>query len=161
MTLAPRASQVPGRPARAVPRHAQASPSWLVAYAVVMRSSWPGSSSGWQQTQACQRPSATRMTGSLTPTRSSPANTVAASASASPSGSAASSTSIHQCLLSGVAQQTYSRQRPSGVRTTAGRSIDIAPNRSLSRRATVVSASPSAERATTVAAPRRSTTRTR
>jgi hypothetical protein len=127
-----------------------------------MRSSSSGSSSGWQQIQARQRPSSpTRTTGSLTPTRSSPGNTVLASASASPAGSAASRASIHQCLLSGVAQQTYNRQRLSGVRTIAGRSIDMAPNRPLSRMATVVSRSPSAERATIVAAPRWSVTRTR
>ena len=161
MTRVPRASQVPGREARAVPCQSQTRLSSLVAYAVVMRSSSPGWSSGWQQIQACQRPSRTRITGSLTAVRSSPPKTVRASASARPAGSSASSTSIHQCLLSGVAEQTYRRQRPAPVRSSAGRSIDMAPNRALSRIATVVSRSPSADRATTVAAPRWSVTRTR
>ena len=51
-----------------------------------------------------------------------------------------------------VAEQTYSRQRPSSVRTSAGRSIDIAWNRSLSSVTTVSRFAPSSDLPTTVAA---------
>ena len=42
----------------------------------------------------------------------------------------ASIASIHQCLEPGVAQETYSRQPPSGRRSTTGRSKDSAPKSS-------------------------------
>ncbi len=66
----------------------------------------------------------------------------------------ASSTSTHQCLVPGVAQLTYSRHRPSGVWTSAGRSSDSAPNRSLVTSATGSNRTPSVLRATTFAMPR-------
>ncbi len=46
-------------------------------------------------------------------------------------GVSASSRSTRQCFEPGVAQFTHRRQRPSGVTTSAGRSSDIAPKRSL------------------------------
>ena len=109
-------------------------------------------SSGWLQIQARHRPLTMRMTGSLTPHAVSPAKTVRAGASASPARSAASSASIHQCLLPGVAQQTYSRHDPSGSRTRAGRSSDIAPNWSLSNVTIGSRATPSDDRATVTVA---------
>src|SRR5204863_4191007 len=123
----------------------------LVAYAVVIRSSSSGMSSGWQQIHASQRPSGVRRTnGSLTPVFSSPGKTVRGSAAARSAGSSASSTSIHQCLLGeGAAGHTYRRQRPSSVRTREGFSSDCASNRSCSIVHTVVKLSPSCERATT------------
>src|SRR3712207_7698909 len=42
---------------RTVPCHSHSIPSSLVAYAVVIRSSSSGTSSGWQQTHARQLPS--------------------------------------------------------------------------------------------------------
>jgi hypothetical protein len=107
-------------------------------------------SSRWQQIQAWKVPSTSFTTGSLTAVSSSPGNAGRGSASANPAGSSASSTSIHHDLLAGVPMQTHIRQRPSGSRTMAGRSIHWAPNRDWSRVATVVSVSPSGERATTV-----------
>src|SRR5690606_15045613 len=120
----PGAAGVPGAGAAgehgAVPAPGQ--PSSLVAYAVLMRSSAPGTSSGWQHSHACHVRPSWRITGSFTPVRASPGKTVRTRAVARPSGDAASSTPIHQCLVPGVAQLTYSRQRPDGVRTRAGRS---------------------------------------
>ena len=110
-------------------------------------------SSRWQQISPCQPPSSSRqITGSLTPIVSSPGKAGRTSAAASPSRSPASSAPIHQCLLPGVARHTYIRQRPSSVRTSAGRSIDIAPKCDSSSSATVVSDAPSSDRAITFSA---------
>ncbi|WP_246274324.1 hypothetical protein [Phytohabitans houttuyneae] len=64
-------------------------------------------------------------------------------------------------LGAGVAALTYSRHRPSGVRTSAGRSRDSASKRSLPTSATVVKATPSVECAMTLAMPRPSPTGSR
>ena len=79
-----------------------------------------------------------------------PGSTVAGAAVVRPSGVAASTRSTRQCLVAGVAQLTYTRQRPSGVSTSAGRSSDSAPNRSRSSRATSSNRTPSVEAATTL-----------
>ena len=56
---------------------------------------------------------------------------------------------IHQALVSGIAQETYSRQ-PSSVRTSEGRSTYIASKCDSSSTTSVSNDTPSAERATTV-----------
>jgi hypothetical protein len=107
-------------------------------------------SSRWQQIHACQPSSRRRITGSLTPVFSSPSKTRRVSPVPSAPSSGASTAPIHQCLLSGVAQHTYSRQPPS-IRMSAGRSTAIAPKCDSSSVTTVANRSPSSERATTVA----------
>ena len=72
------------------------------------------------------------------------------SASASAASDGASSAQIHQCFEPGVAQLRYSRQPPP-TRTSAGRSSDSAPKRSL----------PSVMPPTTTSPPRRSASRSR
>ena len=72
MTRAPRASQVPGVPRSTSPRSSQASPSSLRSRRVVIRSSWPGRSSGWQHSHIHQPSSSTSTTGSLTATLGAP-----------------------------------------------------------------------------------------
>ena len=72
VTRAPRASQVPGVPRSTSPRSAQASPSSLRSRRVVIRSSWPGTSSGWQHSHIHQPSSSTSTTGSLTATVGAP-----------------------------------------------------------------------------------------
>ena len=54
VTRAPRASQLPGRPASTSPRSTQSSPLLLTSSRVVIRSSWPTSSSGWQHSHIRQ-----------------------------------------------------------------------------------------------------------
>ena len=73
VTRAPRASQAPFLPMRATPPQAHVSPSALVAYRVTIRSSAPGTSSGWQQIHASPSvPPRRRTTGSLTATPALP-----------------------------------------------------------------------------------------
>ena len=91
----------PGRPASAVPRQVQCTPSGLVAYSVVIRSASSQDSSGCTEAQRCQPCSSWCSTGSLTPTVSSPASTVRGVAVARPSGVSASSRSTRQCLVPG------------------------------------------------------------
>ena len=105
-TRTPRASQRPSRPASAVPCHVQSTPSALVAYSVVIRSVASGSSSGWQEAQACHWPSYRTITGSLTASRSLPGITVRGVAVARPSGVLDSSRTTRQCLVPGVATLT-------------------------------------------------------
>ena len=72
----PRASQGPSRPASAVPRQVQSTPSGLVACSVVIRSVASGSSSGWTDAHRCHCSPSCRMTGSLTAAVSLPGSTV-------------------------------------------------------------------------------------
>ena len=67
---------------------------------------------------------------------------------------AASVISTRQCLVPNVAQLRYSRHRPSGVRTRAGRSSDSVASSCLPMLSNVSNLSPSADRATATAYPR-------
>jgi hypothetical protein len=149
VSRAPRASHIPGRPARTVPCSRQWRPSSLVAYAVLMRSSAPGTSRGWQQIHASQRLPTRRTMGSFTPLRASLGKAGRGSAEASPARSSASSRSICQALVCGFPVQMNIRHPPCSVRTRAGRSIHGIPNCDASSVNTVESVSPSTERATT------------
>ncbi len=55
LTRTPRASHSPGRPASAVPRQVQLTPSGLVAYSVVIRSASSQRCSGCTEAHRCQR----------------------------------------------------------------------------------------------------------
>ena len=151
LTRVPRASHRPGVPLRAVPCHVQARPSVLVAYSVVIWSACCGSSSGWHDAHRCQRPSWYTITGSLTAVLASPGSTVCRPRVRNSAGWAASVISTRQCLVPVVAQLRYSRQRPSGVRTRAGRSSDSVAISSLPMVSSVSNRSPSTERATATA----------
>ena len=91
------------------------------------------------------------MTGSLTAVSASPGSTTRLRRASKAPGWPASSTSTRQCLVPGVAQLRYSRQSPSGVITSAGRSSDSAPSSSRRMVSRVSKCTPSAERATTTA----------
>jgi len=80
-----------------------------------------------------------------------PGSTVCRSLMPNSAGCAASVISTRQCLVPGVAQLRYSRHRPSGVRTRAGRSSDSVAISSLPIVSSVWNRSPSAERATATA----------
>ena len=116
-----------------------------------MRSACSGTASGWQHTHMCQPPASHHTTGSFIPTVSSPGSTVVRRPASNDAGSSASSASTHQCSEPGVEQLTYTRQPPSGRRTSAGRSTDAAPKSSRASSLTVSNATPSSERATTTA----------
>ncbi len=142
---------LPGRPASAVPCQVHETPSSLVAYSVVIRSVASGRPAGGRRPTRASGRRAGRCTGSFTASRSLPGITVTAlGAWPALPGCSASSRTTRQCLVPGVATLTYSRQRPSSVRTSAGRSSDSAPRASLPIVATVVKRTPSAERATTL-----------
>ncbi len=151
LTRVPRESHWPGVPLSAVPCHVQARPSALVAYSVVIWSVCSGSPSGWQDAHRCHRPPWYTITGSFTPVLASPGSTVCRSLVSNSAGCAASVISTRQCLVPVVAQLRYSRQRPSGVRTRAGRSSDSVAMSSLPMVSSVSNRSPSAERATATA----------
>ena len=151
MIRVPRASQPPGVPLSAVPCHVQARPSELVAYSVVIWSAWSGSASGWHDAHRCHWPPWYRITGSFTPVLASPGRITSRRPASNSPGCAASVISTRQCLVPNVAQLRYSRQRPSGVRTSAGRSSDSVAIASLPTLSSVSKCSPSADRATATA----------
>ena len=87
------------------------------------------------------------MTGSLTAVFTSPGSATRLCPGSNPAGLAASISSTRQCLVPNVPQLRYSRQVPSGVRISAGRSSDSASISSLAIVSSVSKCSPSADRA--------------
>jgi len=91
------------------------------------------------------------MTGSLTAVLTSPGSATRLCAASNPAGLAASISSTRQCLVPKVPQLRYSRQVPSGVRISAGRSSDSALTYSLVIVSSVSKCSPSPDLATATA----------